>query len=521
MAICYLGCDEPLAHLVKTFPSFQGTEILEICFPVTATDLQINLLVTGPETSHLTRVAANISDWNIPPVALFILPEENFNTQKEMLCCHPRVGRSIFFCKNNRTAILDGLEQIHKFHEKRKSLSLDHSISGNYNTNNVSPRWLFQTMMEHLDEYIYFKDADSHFLAVSRYLAESCGKKDPADVFGLTDFNLFDKAHAEMAFSDERKIVTGKLEEIYKEEVVEKSDQITWVASRKLPLKTHSNYLVGTFGLSRDITKEKELHRQLEESHERMHSELLLARNLQSTLMQKNVPEFIHPDNEKALEVTAKYIPSFHLSGDFFSVVKTDEGNAAILIADVMGHGVRAAMVTAMIQIAVQQLNIYAGQPSEFMARLNDMMKRTMQAAGQTIFATAAYSYIDLAAKKLTYVQAGGRHGVYIPSSDSRAARTFKHKSTNPAIGLMPDIEFSSADIPLESGDEILLYTDGIIEAAMGEEEYSEPRMIDFLMEHRRDSLPDMLDALLDSVQTFTKNKDFDDDVCLVGLRMG
>ncbi len=520
MAICCLGCDESLSHLIQKFPLFQNAEITEIDFPIMASNLEVDLLITGSGTDNLTQLAATISDWNIPPVALFVLPEKDFTAQREMLCHHPRVGRSIFFCKNTEASILDGLEQIHTFYEKRKSLPLDHSLSGNYNINDISPRWLFQTMMEHLDEYIYFKDADSRFLAVSRYLAESCGQKEPIDVIGLTDFDLFDKAHAEMAFTDERKIVTGELEDIYKEELVEKAGQNTWVASRKFPLRTRSNYLAGTFGLSRDITEEKKLRQQLEKSHERMQSELLLARNLQSTLMQTNVPDFINTDESKSLEVIEKYIPSFHLSGDFFSIVKTDEGNAAILVADVMGHGVRAAMVTAMIQIAVQQLHKYASRPSEFMTRLNDMMKHTMQAAGQTIFATAAYSYIDLKNKKLTYVQAGARHGVYVPAGDSKSAHVFKEKSINPALGLIADVQFSNTDMILETGDEILLYTDGIIEAAMGEEEYSETRMVEFLMEHHRDALPDMLDSLLSSVREFTQSKDFEDDVCLIGLRV-
>jgi sigma-B regulation protein RsbU (phosphoserine phosphatase) len=79
------------------------------------------------------------------------------------------------------------------------------------------------------------------------------------------------------------------------------------------------------------------------------------------------------------LEIATKYIPSFHLSGDFCSIVKTAEGGAAILMVDIMGHGVRAAMVTAMIQIAVHQLSDYASQPAEFMTRLNDMIDALLQ----------------------------------------------------------------------------------------------------------------------------------------------
>lgn len=521
MAICYLGCNGALAHSIHNFPTFLTQEIIEVHFPITASELKIDLLIIGPTVGKLAHLAATISDWNIPPVALFILPEENYDEEREKLLHHPRVGRSIFLCKNTESQISEGFAAIHAFYEKRASLPLDHSVSGNYSINNISPRWLFQTLMEHLDEYIYFKDADSRFLAVSRYMAESCNKSEPSDVIGQTDFDNFDSAHAQEAFNDERDIATGKLKELYKEEAVEKNGKTIWVASRKLPLCTRSNYLAGSFGLSRDITEEKELHKKLEENHERMQSELLLARNLQSTLMRQNMPVFQNADGHTQLELANKYIPSFHLSGDFYSVIKTEDGGASILVADVMGHGVRAAMVTAMIQIAVQQLQPYANQPAEFMNRLNNMMHRTMQPIGQTIFATAVYCYIDLEDKKLTYVQAGARHGVYVPANDSQGAAIFPCKSMRPALGLIPGTEYVETFQNLKPNDEIILYTDGVIEAAMGEEEYSEARLINFLAEHRRKHLADMLDSLIESVQTFTNSTDLGDDVCLIGMRIG
>lgn len=522
MSVCYIDCEPALAQQIHNFPLFSEYEVVEAHFPITACKLKIDLLITGPKVGRLAKLAATVSDWNIPPACLFILSDTaDYETTREQLLHHPRVGRSIFICKDTAEQIEAGLAAILAFYEKRESLEIDHSISGNYSTNNISPRWLFHSLMEHLDEYIYFKDADSRFLAVSRYLAESCGFSSPSEVLGQTDFGLFDSNHAKEAFADERMIATGELQELYKEENVKKGDQNIWVASRKLPLRTRSNYLAGSFGLSRDITEEKALQKRLEENNERMQSELLLAKNLQSTLMRTNVPTFHNKRGVTALELANKYIPSFHLSGDFYSVKKTQSGGAAILVADVMGHGVRAAMVTAMIQIAVQQLHPYAEQPAEFMSRLNDMMQRTMQSIGQTIFATAIYCYLDLEQKQLTYAQAGARHGVYVPASDSERAVIFPIAGISPALGLIPGTEYTETTQSLHTDDEIILYTDGIIEAAMDEEEYSEARLVQFLVEHRRDDLQEMLDTLLQSVQDFTHSTELDDDACLIGMRIG
>ena len=520
MSVCYLSCDESLSLRIRNYPGFSEAEIIEVKLPITASEIDIDLLITGPDVKNLERLTATISDWNLPPATLCIIDESEFEQQVEFLSHHPRVGRSIFFCKNTPEAIQVGLDQTYTFYKKRASLNIDNSISGNFSTNNISPRWLFQTMMEHLDEYIYFKDSDSRFLAVSQYLTTKCGKTSPDQVLGLSDFDLFDQEHAQEAYIDERKIATGELNELYKEEKILKNGKIVWVASRKLPLHTRSNYLAGSFGLSRDITEAKDLHEKLEQNLERMQAELVLARNLQDTLIQQRAPTFLNAEGCSTLEIATKYIPSFHLSGDFFSIVKTNENGAAILVADVMGHGVRAAMVTAMIQIAVHQLRDYASQPAEFMTRLNDMMQRTIQPSGQPMFATAAYSYINLEAKRLTHVQAGARHGIHVPAEPSQMATIFSGAPIGPALGLLPDTQYAEASILLESQDEIILYTDGIVEAAIGDEEYSEARLTDFLMQHRRDQLPEMMDALLQSVQAFTHTKELEDDVCLIALRI-
>lgn len=520
MAIGYLECSDETTHLLRSFPAFKGKSLIELQLPMTGSDIRIDLLITGMAAEDLPRLAATISDWNIPPVALFILPAADYTQQSEMLSHHPRVGRSIFFCKDTTSGILDGLNQIESFRKKREELPIDHSISGNFNINNISPRWLFQTLMEHLDEYIYFKDLDSRFLAVSRYLAKSTGKEEPDDVLGMTDHDLFDKAHSDIAFSDERKITTGELTELNKEESVMKNGETHWVASRKLPFRTRSGYLAGSFGLSRDITEEKELHETLKKNHERMRAELLMAKNLQSTLMQPAVPEFIGKDGSVNIEVATRYIPSFHLSGDFFSISKTVDGGAGILVADVMGHGVRAAMVTAMIQITVQQLIPFSDQPAEFMSRLNAMMHNTMQTTGQTIFATAVYCHINLETKQLTYAQAGARHGVYVPSTCQQRAGTFNNNSIHPALGLLPGTHYTDEVLNLNAGDTVVLYTDGIVEAARAEEEYTETRMVDFLMQQRESALSDILQSLLVSVGDFTQSKELEDDVCLVALRV-
>ncbi len=147
MPVCYLRCDAPLSRLIQNYPDFSGAEVIEVELPITASELTIDLLIAGPLVKELERLAATISDWNLPPATLFIISAGEFKQQVEYLSHHPRVGRSIFFCEDTPEAVNLGLQQVYAFYVKRASLNIDNSISGDFTTNNISPRWLFQTML--------------------------------------------------------------------------------------------------------------------------------------------------------------------------------------------------------------------------------------------------------------------------------------------------------------------------------------------------------------------------------------
>lgn len=522
MAICHINCSQKNIKTIDAHFKDSGLGAVQtVDIPISSCTLDIDLLIVEESPLVVEQLAASMSDWNMPPATLFVLKELDFDYQVNYFEHHPRVGRSMFFCKNKTAAIETGLERIQKFYQSREKLDIQHAESEIYCANNISPRWLFQTMMKHLDEYIYFKDKKSRFLAVSDYLVKQVNKASPAEVIGLNDYDFYDQVHADEAYSDEMRLVDGQLSEINKEERVNgDTDDEMWVATRKLPLFTKSHRIAGSFGLSRDITREKELYDKLEQNHERMQSELLLAKNLQSKLMQQKLPQLLKEDGSVAVSISSKYIPSFHLSGDFYSVNQTADGGIALFIADVMGHGVRAAMVTAMIQTAVQELSEYAHQPAEFIKQLNNTMVQTIKPSGQLLFTTGAYCYLNVEEKRLTYVQAGAKHGILVPVDQHTMSRSFRKDTVGPALGLVKDVDYQENEIALEENDEILLYTDGIIEAAMGDEEFSERRLLDFLAEHRDEQLDDMMNALINSVQNFTDSKQLDDDVCLVSLRL-
>gem|GEM_PF-1302403 len=119
-------------------------------------------------------------------------------------------------------------------------------------------RALFTTLMDNIPDHIYFKDSQSRFIRVNRAMYRDHGFERQEDVIGKTDFDLFTEEHARQAYADEQEIVRGGEPMVGKEEKETWPDgSVTWVSSTKLPLYDQDGRIVGTFGVSRDVTERK------------------------------------------------------------------------------------------------------------------------------------------------------------------------------------------------------------------------------------------------------------------------
>lgn len=144
--------------------------------------------------------------------------------------------------------------------------------------------YLMEMLMENIPDNIYFKDLDSRFIRINRSLASYFGLKDPSEAIGKTDFDFFTEEHARQAYEDEQKVIRTGKPMIGKEEKETWPDgRITWVSTTKVPLRDKEGRIIGTFGISRDITDRKKTEEELKASLEKYSvlfssSPLLLAR---------------------------------------------------------------------------------------------------------------------------------------------------------------------------------------------------------------------------------------------------
>ena len=128
----------------------------------------------------------------------------------------------------------------------------------------VQEQYLMRMLMDNIPDTIYFKDKEGRFLRISKSQAQTLGVSDPQQALGKTDFDFFGAEHAQAAYEDEQEIIRTGQPVLNLEEVLDWPDRPSrWVSATKLPLRDQTGQIVGTFGISRDITERKRAEEQL------------------------------------------------------------------------------------------------------------------------------------------------------------------------------------------------------------------------------------------------------------------
>ncbi len=180
--------------------------------------------------------------------------------------------------------------------------------------------------------------------------------------------------------------------------------------------------------------------------------ELETARQIQLSILPSEIPKI------EGLDIAARYIPMTSVAGDFYDFIVVDEKHIGILVADVSGHGMPAALIASMLKIALSGQTAHAADPAQVLWGLNQALCGKFQVH----FVTAAYIYIDMEKRTLTYAGAG--HPPLLLSGGSEGVRSVEENGL--FLGKFSFATYTSVELPLKAGDRVLLYTDGIPETA-------------------------------------------------------
>jgi serine phosphatase RsbU (regulator of sigma subunit) len=206
------------------------------------------------------------------------------------------------------------------------------------------------------------------------------------------------------------------------------------------------------------------------------------------------------------------------MSGDFFDVIKLNDHCAGVLIADVMGHGTRSALVTSILRALLHGLVQSGEDAGAFLSLLNSNFYATMKRTDQVIFVSACFVTFDTRDGIARCASAGHPSPLIGNRQTGQVQPVYSNLKKNPALGLLPDAFYQVFTHKLEEGDIYVLFTDGVEEAMNPDGEYYGlerlGRAITFAMNHDID----LTHAIVDDVLKFSRGLALADDLCLVAV---
>lgn len=243
------------------------------------------------------------------------------------------------------------------------------------------------------------------------------------------------------------------------------------------------------------------------QERERIEQELRVARLIQQTLLPKAVPE---PPGWK---VAVYYQPAREVGGDFYDFISLPDGRLGLVVGDVAGKGVPAALVMATTRSILRGAAQPSISPGQVLERANEMLCPDIPV---NMFVTCLYAVLDSASGLLQYANAG--HDLpYL----RHAGGVAELRATGMPLGLMPGMRYEDKKVLLEPGDKVLLYSDGLVEAHNPQQEmFGFPRLRKSIAEHPIGGGVTLVDFLLAKLAQFTGDDwEQEDDITLVTLQ--
>ena len=240
--------------------------------------------------------------------------------------------------------------------------------------------------------------------------------------------------------------------------------------------------------------------------HER---ELQIAKTIQLSLLPRTVPDI------PGLQLAGICVPARQVGGDYYDFLHHGDGTLDLVIADVSGHNVGAALIMAETRTFIQAKAKNLASASGVMSALNEFFYQDL--TGAELFITMFYLKYDIAGGRFTYASAGHNPPIVLRQGSQACERL---DAEGLILGIKIEVIFEEKTEFLNPGDMLVLYTDGIIEAANAEGElFGEERLCRLLHELQSDSPQKIIDSLLEQVREYTGMQNFTDDVSLVVMK--
>lgn len=256
-------------------------------------------------------------------------------------------------------------------------------------------------------------------------------------------------------------------------------------------------------------------HLNKQQNHEDMNKtlqrEINLAKNIQSKLLNGKTPTF------EGGEVSGTSLPARLIGGDYYDFYPLVNGKIRIVIGDVMGKGIPAAMLMILTRGAFRSAAESTQSPGETLTAMNQALYDDLR--NLKSFVTLFCADWDPATGTFTFANAGHNLPLLI-SGDDRGVKTLP-KVSGIMVGGLPNQKYKEESMTLRNGDTVFFYTDGIVEAVdKNGEQYQLERLISTLAEHQDEAVDEIEKRVMDSIHVFTEGLPQKDDITMVILKV-
>ena len=241
---------------------------------------------------------------------------------------------------------------------------------------------------------------------------------------------------------------------------------------------------------------------------ERIAGELAVATKIQSSMLPKDFDAF---SSHKVFDLYATMTPAKEVGGDFYDFFFTDDDHLGMVMADVSGKGVPAALFMVIAKTLIKNRALFGGSPGEVLKYANEMLCEQNE---EELFVTVWMAIIEISTGKGIAANAGHEHPVIKRAGGKWELVEYRH---SPAVATMSGLKFREHEFELYPGDSLFVYTDGVPEATRADNEmYGTDRMIDVLNRQDNASCEQLLASVKEDIDTFVEGADQFDDITMM-----
>jgi len=385
---------------------------------------------------------------------------------------------------------------------------------------------LLSTLIEILPCRIFVKDREGRIRLTNQAWRNSVGIANEEDVVGRRLSDLVSDPRIQRHAQDDREIIEKGISILDREDFVSSPmGDKRWLLLSKVPLRDAWGKVDGIVGMAADITGLKETEARVLEAQEalrekslQIESELEIARELQTVLMLSSLQSAragLDPSAPFFPNIAFRYEPSAHLAGDFFHFVPISRHVFAFIMCDVMGHGVKAALVTTLVRGIVANIYHDGLMPSDALQIVNERLCTVLDRPPLPRFVTALYAIIDISSGAARMASAG--HPWPLLQNAGATVSAVSKRESGPALGLIKGAIYNNIELTLKKGDRLLVFTDGWTEEAGAEgEEFGDERLAQALAGCQEGDPSSVLDQLTGTLRAHAQDQALSDDVCAI-----